>query len=174
MKNRIYIQLGYYFPFSMIFMALIACLAGLVLLLPHPIIGIPLIVVGVIVLTAHYRLEISLTNQSYHDYLWIAGFGKGKKGTFKHIEYLFVNKRNYRQQINSRISTMTKYGTEYNGYIKFDTDEVHLLSSDSKAKVVRKLKKISGKLRGNIVVSTQVTINAAIMDYSENTEEVIE
>jgi hypothetical protein len=174
MKNKIYIQLAYYFPFSMIFMALLACLAGVALLLPHPIYGIPLIILGVIVVTAHYRLEISLTNQSYHDYLWIAGFRKGKKGSFKSIEYLFLNKRKYRQQINSRISTMTKHGTEYNGYIQFDTDEVHLLSSDSKAKVVRKLKKISDKLRGNIVVSTQVTIHAAIMDFSENTEEVIE
>jgi hypothetical protein len=174
MKNKIYIQLGYYFPLSMLFMAALACLAGIVLLLPKPVYAIPLLLVGVFIITARYRLEINLTNQTYHDHLWIAGFRKGKKGTFKSIEYLFLNKRNYSQQINSRISSMTKYGTEYNGYIRFDKEDVHLLSNDSKAKVVRKLKRISNMLRGNIVKSTQVTINATIMDYSEKTAEVIE
>jgi hypothetical protein len=174
MKNKIYIQLGYYFPFSMLLMAALACLAGIALLLPQPIYAIPLLLVGAFILTARYRLKINLTNQTYHDHLWIGGFMKGKKGTFKSIECLFLNKRNYRQQINSRISTMTNHGTEYNGYIRFDTEDVHLLSNDSKAKVVGKLKKISNMLHGNILKSTQVTINATIMDYSEKTAEVIE
>lgn len=174
MKNKIYIQLGYYFPFSMMFMALLACLGGVVLLLPHPIIGIALMIIGVIILTARYRLEISLTALSYHDYLWIAGFRKGKKGTFQRIEHLFITKRNYSQRVNSRISTMTKYGTEYNGYIRFDTDDVHLLSNDNKEKVVSKLKKISEKLKGDVVVNSNISINATIMDYSEKTADEIE
>jgi hypothetical protein len=39
---------------------------------------------------------------------------------------------------------------------------------------VGKLKKISNMLHGNILKSTQVTINATIMDYSERTAAVIE
>lgn len=174
MKNKIYIQLGYYFPFSMMFLGILGCLAGLVLLWPRPFIAIPLFLIGAIILSARYRVEISLTALTYHDYLWIAGFKKGKKGTFKSIECLYLTKMNYSQKVNSRISTMTKYGTEYNGYIRFDTDDVHLMSNDNKAKVVKKLQKISEKLKGDVVVNSNISINATIKDYSEKTAEEID
>jgi len=174
MKNKIHVHLGYYFPVTMMIMGGVAVLGGTFLLLSSPIYGVLLMIAGSIVLTARYRLEINLTQQTFHDYLWIAGFRKGEKSNFQNIEFLFVNKRNYRQQINSRVSTMTKYGVEYNGHIRFDTDDVHLLSSDSKAQVVRKLKKISGKLKGNIVTSTNISINATIIDYSVSDPIIIE
>ena len=170
MKNRIRISLGHYFPFLLNLAGVLACLAGTVLLFVKPYIGAPLLILGAVVITARYRLEINLTNRSYHDYLWIAGFKTGEKGVFNHIECLYLNKSNYSQKVNSRASTMTRYGIEYNGYIKFDTDEVHLLTDDSKRKVLKKLEKLSKKLQSNVVLSTDITINAEILDCSKESE----
>lgn len=174
MKNKIHINLGYYFPVTVIFLGMIMLIAGLFLLLNYILIGILLILVSLIIFTARYRLEINLTNQSYHDYLWIAGIKKGEKGKFGSIEKLFINKNKYRQTVNSRVSSITKYGTEYNGYIKFDVADIHLLSSDNKAKVLHKLESIRKKLSNDIVLSTSTTISAEIMDYAEDEPEVIE
>ena len=170
MKNRIRISLGYYFPLLLNLAGVLACLAGTVLLFVKPQIGAPLLILGAIIITARYRLEINLTNRSYHDYLWIVGFKTGEKGAFNHIESLYLTESKYSQQVHSRASTMTRYGTEYNGYIKFDTDKVHLLSDDSKRKVVKKLKQLSEKLRSNVVLSTDITINAEVLDYTKEPE----
>jgi hypothetical protein len=174
MTNKIHINLGYYFPATFIFLGVIMLIIGLFLLLVNIIIGIVLILLSLVIFTARYRLEINLTNQSYHDYLWITGFKKGKKGQFESIECLYINKNKYRQTVNSRVSSMTKYGTEYNGYIKFDIDDVHIISSDHKSKVVQKLKKIRNKLNDNIILSTGIDINSSIMDCSEGEAKEIE
>lgn len=174
MKNRIHIHLGFYFPFAMMLLGILFCFFGSVFLLQYPFIGVPLILLGLIIFTARYRLEINLTNQTYHDHLWIAGFKKGKKEKFGSIEYLFLNKNKYRQTVNSRISSMTKYGTEYNAYIRFDVADVHLLSSDNKLKVVKTLKRVKKQLEGNIILSTTLTIHAKIMDHSEEELQEIE
>ncbi|WPP49841.1 hypothetical protein [Catalinimonas niigatensis] len=167
MKNRIHINLGYYFPFIMRMLGIVFCIAGLALLLPQVLLGIPLLLLGLLIITARYRLEINLTNQTYHDHLWIAGFRKGKKAKFGSIDGLFLNKNQYSQTVNSRASSMTKYGTEYNAYIRFDVDDVHLLSNDNKAKVVSTLKKVKAKLTSDIILSTHLTINTTIKDYTE-------
>lgn len=174
MTNKIHVNLGYYFPATFMFLGVVMLLTGLILLLVHIIIGIVLILLSLVIITARYRLEINLTNQSYHDYLWIAGFRKGKKGKFESIECLYINKNKYRQTVNSRTTSMTKYGTEYNGYIKFDVDDVHIISSDHKSKVVQKLKKIRNMLSDNIILSTSIAINRSIMDCSEGEAKEIE
>lgn len=166
--------MSYYFPATFIFLAILMFIFGIILLLSYVIIGVLLILLSLTILTARYRLMINLTNQSYHDYLWIAGIKKGEKGQFRNIECLFINKNKYRQTVNSRVSSMTKYGTEYNGYIKFDVTDVHLISSDHKSKVVQKLKRIRNKLNDNIILSTNITINTSIMDCSEGEAKEIE
>lgn len=167
MKNKIHIALGFYFPATIIFLGLILLIAGIFLLFVYILLGVFLILFSLVIFTARYQLDINLTNRSYHDYLWIAGVKKGEKGKFGSIEYLFINKNKYRQTLNSPAGSMTKHGTEYNGYIRFDVSDVHLLSSDHKSTVIQKLKKIRKKLSDNMILSTSISINASILDYSE-------
>ncbi len=167
MKNRIRIHLGYYFPATFIFLGAIMFLMGVALVLDYPLISIILFPVSLFIFTTRYQLEINLTDRTYHDYLWMAGFRKGKKKKFARIEGLYMTKNKYSQTINSRISSMTHHGIEYNGYIAFDVDKEHLISHDNKAKVMRKLKKISKRLSGDVILSTGITICGDIMDYTE-------
>lgn len=167
MKNKIHINLDYYFPSTVIFLGVVTWITGMFLLFGRAIFGVPLILFSLIIFTARYRLVINLTEQSYHDYLWIAGIKKGEKGKFGSIENLFINKNRYQQTVNSRISTMAKHGTEYNGYIKFDMSDVHLVTSDNKSKVVKKLMSIRKELSSNVILSTSLTINNHIIDYTD-------
>lgn len=80
---------------------------------------------------------------------------------------MFINQNAYTQTVNSRASSMTKHGIEYNGYIRFDEEDIHVLSDDSKKKVMEKMKKIQETLKGNIVSSTTIQINSDIADYTK-------
>ena len=167
MKSRINITTGYYFPFGAMIFGGCLIFLGLVLILdfrPWGWLGLLLIWAGFTTFTARYRLTINLVKQTYHDYLWISGFKQGEKKHFDAITGMYINENPYTQTVNSRTSTMTKHGIEYNGYIRFDDEDIHLLSDDSKSKVMRKMKKIQQVLQGNIVSSTSIQINSEIGD----------
>lgn len=170
MKARIDITTAYFFPLIIRIVAVGLIVPGVALLfapLNWWMIGLLLILLSLFVLTARYRLSINLVKQTYHDHLWIAGFEKGEKNHFDVITGMFVNQNAYTQTVNSRASSMTKHGIEYNGYIRFDEEDVHVLSDDSKKRVMRKMKKIQEALKGNIVSSTTIQINSDIADYTK-------
>ena len=170
MNSRINITTAYYFPFGMMIFGVCLLFLGLVLILdfrPWGWSGLLLIWASLSIFTARYRLSINLVKQTYHDYLWISGFKPGEKKHFRVITGMYINENPYTQAVNSRVSTMTKRGIEYNGYIRFDEEDVHLISDDSKSKVVKKMKKIQNILQGNIVSSTSIQINGEIADYTK-------
>lgn len=170
MKSRINISTAYYFPVGVMLFGLCLLFMGLALVLdyrPWGWLGLLLVWVSFTIFTARYRLSINLVKQTYHDYLWISGFRKGERKSFQAITGMYINENLYTQAVNSRTSTMTKHGVEYNGYIRFDEEDVHLLSDDSKDKVLGKLKKVQKMLRGNIVSSTTIQIDSKIADYTK-------
>ncbi len=167
MKKRVDITTGFYFPTSVMIFAVLLVFFSIVLLTDYAIVSLLLILLSLTIFTARYRLTINLIDQTYHDYLWIAGFKKGESGKFDRIAGMYITENAYRQTVNSRISSMVKYGTEYNGYIMFDDQQVHLLSNDSKKKVERKLEKIQRVLKGDIISSTQISINSEIVDHTK-------
>ncbi len=168
MKNRVAITTAYYFPFN--FMIFGGCLLfmGIVLLIEFSYLGLLLILASLTIFTARYRLSINLIKQTYHDYLWIAGFKKGRKHHFNVITGMYINQNAYTQRVNARTTTMTIHGIEYNGYIRFDDQDVHLLSNDNKRKVLRKMKKIQEVLQGDIISSSSIKINSEIADYTKS------
>jgi len=171
MNARIDITTAYYFPLIMRIVAVGLIIPGVALLFAPMnwwMAGLLLILLSLFILTTRYQLSINLVNQTYQDHLWIAGFKKGEKNHFNTITGMFVNQNAYTQTVNSRASSMTKHGIEYNGYVRFDDQDIHLLSDDSKNKVMRKLKKIQEALKGNIVSSTTIQINSEIADYTKD------
>ena len=171
MEARIKITTTNYFPISAMIFGGCLFFLGLGLILdfrPWGWSGLLLVWASFIIFTTRYQLSINLVEQTYHDYLWISGFRKGQKQSFQAITGMYINENPYSQAVNSRASTMTKHGIEYNGYIRFDEEDIHLLSDDSKDKVIRKMKKIQEALRGNIVSSTSIQIDSEITDYCKN------
>ncbi len=168
MRNRISITLAAYFPRPFVALAMLILLTVAIGLARHygPTTFL-LIPAGLFLFTAHYRLTINLVDQTYHNHLWIVGFKRGGKVKFNRIDGLHLTQNAYRQTISSYASSMTKRGTEYNGFIRFDEEDIQVANATSKRAVMKKLSSIQRALRGNIVSSTTVVIDSHITDHTE-------
>ena len=140
--------------------------AGVLFFEQYLLVSLLLLLISFTIFTARYRFTINLTNQTYYDYLWIAGFRKGGKQTFSSINGLHLTENLYRQTFSNFSNSTTVRGTEYNGYVRFDDQNVHLLSDTRKKSVLKKLAYIQSKLRGNIVSRTDLVINSDITDHT--------
>ncbi len=168
MKNRISVPIAAYFPLPFIGLGMLVLTATGIGLSGHSVGGSFLLIpAGLFFFTAHYRLTINLVDQTYHDYLWIVGLKRGPKEKFSRIDGMHLTQNAYRQTISSFTSSMTKRGTEYNGYVRFDKEDIPVANATSKRAVMRKLKGIQRALRGNIVSSTTVVIDSYITDHTK-------
>ncbi len=147
MKKKISIITGNYFPPAIVFLGSLMLLAGLFLIFDYVAISLMLILLSLIIFTTRYRLDIDFNQQFYQDHLWIAGFKKGKKTKYSRIDCLFLKQNRYRQTVNSLISSMTKHGTEYRGYILIDDTDILLCTSDKKARVMKRLENLAKQLK---------------------------
>ena len=169
MKNRISIFTAAYFPLPFILLGILILITiGIWLSERYGPVSFFLIPIGVFVFAAHYRLTINLVDQTYYDYLWIAGFKKGQKEKFYSINGMHLTKNAYRQTFSNFVSSTTKRGIEYNGYIRLDEENVHLLSETSKSAVMKKLKSLQTMLEAPIISSTELTIDSNITDHTKD------
>lgn len=155
-KRVINIKTSPYFSGTIIFVWIILLFVGLGVLFINWVVGLPLVIVGILILTTHYRLEINFVNKTYQDYVSILGFRTGEIKTFDSIEYLFIKKSRVSQVMNSQIKTTTLKKDQYDGYLKFsETDKIHLLGKDKKENLIEQLKRVANIL------------NIKIIDYSD-------
>lgn len=168
MKNRISIPIAAYFPLPFIGLGMLTLIAvGIGLSRYFGLGSFLLIPAGLFLFTAHYRLTINLVDQTYHDYLWIVGLKRGDKEKFSRIDGMHLTQNAYRQTISSFTSSITRRGTEYHGYIRFDEEDIPVANATSKRTVMRKLERVQRALRGNIVSSTTVVIDSHITDHTK-------
>jgi len=150
--NKIDFKTSGYFSGHIIFLGIFLLVVGLVAVFVKPVIGLILLLISLIILTTHYRLNVDLDNKVYHDYLWILGLRNGEKGKFNSMEYLFIKKSSVTQTMQLRVASSTIQKEVYDGYLKFsDLDKVHLLTLDNKADLIKKLKPISEQLKIRII-----------------------
>ncbi|MGB3851569.1 MAG: hypothetical protein WA958_16495 [Tunicatimonas sp.] len=168
MKNRISISTAAYFPLPFVGLAMLILLTGAIWLAErYSPVSFLLMPAGLFLFAARYRLTINLVTQTYHDHLWIVGLKKGPKVKFSRIDGLHLTQNAYRQTISSWASSTTRRGIEYNGFVRFDEEDIQVANATSKRKVMHKLKNIQRALRGNIVSSTTVAIDTHITDHTE-------
>lgn len=168
MKSRISIFTAAYFPLPFILLSILILITiGAWLSDRYGPISLSIVPIGAFVLTAHYRLTINLVDQTYRDYLWIVGFKPGKKEKFSGIGGMHLTENAYRQTFSNFVNSTTKRGIEYNGYIRFDEQNVHLLSDTSKREVMDKLKHLQNALQDDTIRSTTLTIDSSITDHTE-------
>lgn len=154
--NKVDFKTSAYFPPTMTFVGGFVGIIGITLTTTNPVSGVVLLSIGVIALTTHYRLMVNFDKKVYHDYLWILGVRIGEKGTFDKIEYLFIKKSKVSQTMNVRVASSTVRKEVYDGFLKFaENNKLHLVTNDSKKKVVDKLRKISVALKVKIIDYTE-------------------
>lgn len=145
-----------YFSGTIQFVGIILVMIA-VTLIPNILIStVVLLSLSLLLFTSHYRLAVSLADQSYFHYLWILGMKNGDRGKFEKIDCLFIRKAKVSQNMNLRVASSTLRKRVYEGYIRFSEDnKVHLMTRDNKDTLITRLRPIAKQL------------NVGIIDYSE-------
>ncbi len=148
-------RISQYFSNQWIFVGFLLIIIGLGIIFKVIIIGVLLSLMGIVIITTHYRLAINLTAKTYHDYVWLFGLRFGEKGMFENIEYIFIKKIKVSQTINSKVSSTTIRKEMFDCYLKLsEENKIHLLTIESKEELITRLRELSSK------------INTKIIDYS--------
>lgn len=150
------LRLSRYFANQWLFVGLLLMATGVILIFKVLLVGVIFTLMSTLIMTTHYRLAINFDDKSYHDYVWLFGLKFGDKGIFENVEYIFIKKNKVSQTMNSRGSSTTIRKGEYDAYLKFsEKNKIHLLTSDSKKQLLKKLSEIATKC------------STKIFDYSE-------
>ena len=146
-----------YFSASAVIFGAILLPVSLAALFANLVLGLVIIVISIVLLTTHYRLEIYFQNMTFRDYVSFLGFLKsGEREHFETVGYLFIKTNRVSQTVNSRISSMTVEKMVYDGYLKFsDEQKIHIASRDDKGRLLKKLQPISNQLNIKIIDYTQ-------------------
>lgn len=110
--------------------------------------GLLFIFIAVVIYTTHYGFEINLNPNSFREYVWVLGYREGKKSPFKAIEFLFIQRGNFRFLT---YSLREKELPAFEGYLKFEgRNEVQMLTDVNKETLIHKLKNLAAPLRVEI------------------------
>ncbi|GCC51763.1 hypothetical protein SanaruYs_19920 [Chryseotalea sanaruensis] len=124
--------------------------------------GFAILLVCAIIFTTHYRLKIDFEKKEYRDYLWIFGLKDGKKYSFDALAYFFIKTNRVSQTMGLKAANTTVVKEVYDAYLKFSDDEkLHVISSNTKAKILKKL------------IPVAENLNIKILDYTDGEAKVI-
>ena len=110
--------------------------------------SIPIILLGVIMLTTNYVTEIDLGEQRYDDYLSLLSIpvnAESKK--FKSLDRIIITKGNYAQMINTRAQSRQLDWSDYTGTLISDTGTLDLLTRNSKKELLVRIKEFADFLK---------------------------
>ena len=130
--NTIDIKVTNYFPFNFQLIGYGVLLASIYMVSSNPMISPVFLVVGLLITTTHYRLEINLKEKYFKEYLWIFGFRKSKKYHFQEFSKIVINssKRNFEYGDIA----VRRYGVEesYKAFLKFSGQDETAFIGESK------------------------------------------
>ena len=136
-----------YFSRAVVFSGIALALVGMTIIFAKAILGLIILVIGMVIVTAHYRIKIDFVRRIFYDYLWILGLKTGERGKFETIEYLYIKKNKVSQTMNLRALSSTVRKEVYDGYLKFsEKQNIHLMTNDNKKILIKKLRVISTEL----------------------------
>lgn len=122
------------------------------------IVAIMVIITCLVIITASYEVEVNNKAQYYRNLVSILGGGKfGKKHYFDAIQYCFITKGRYNQELSAGPANTTIVFEKYNGYLKFSDDEKILIAT----------KKTRKELLG-VVNSFRIAWDIELMDYTRD------
>jgi len=124
--------------------AILLIVAG-VLIGPESIwLSLILLIIGLTIFTAGYKISIDPMRQTFREYLFFAGFKIGKAKKYNRLENIIISSHQFNQRVNSRTSTRTFQTVMYKGFVQFsDHDKILIAESQIKKKVIKKLDKVS-------------------------------
>ena len=139
-----------YFPTGLKLVAPILFFVGLYLCFAsHPIWGVILMVLCVVIFTTNYVTAINLESKTYSDYLSIAGISMNKEsGSFKTLDRIVITKGNYSQTVNTRVQSRQMDWSDYTATLLIDEAGIlDLLTRTKKKELILELKDLAEFLK---------------------------
>jgi hypothetical protein len=154
-RPKIDFKTQFFFPGGVVFVGAVLIVVGPLVLFSHTVLGIMVLFGGIVAATTHVRVSIDLQNKNYREYIVFLGLRMGKYERFHELDYLFVRKTKVSQRVTARVASSTIYSERYEGYLHYGGDVMlHLFSEGNKAKVIKRLNELSGKLNLNVIDKT--------------------
>jgi len=112
------------------------------------LLGLVLILVGAILITAHYRLEINVSDRTYHDYVWLLSAKTGSVTSFSYVHKIYINQLKQKTGYHSRSGRRFESSDViYKAFMKLDNGEkVHMDTDVNEEELDKRVKKIIAQL----------------------------
>jgi len=154
------VKTAYFFPKTIRAIGAMFCIFGLAMVWTTTILGLLFIFIAVIIFNTHYGFEIHTGPNYFREYVSVFGLKEGKKLPFKAIEFIFIQRGNF------RFLTYTLREKElpaFEAYLKFEgRNEIQMLTEVNKDNLLNKLRNLAKPL------------NVPIKDYSDGDPVVID
>jgi len=148
MQSNISIKTQTYFGDHFYYSGWFLLAAGIPVTVIKWYVGALFIVLGVILVSTVYKLEINPSLKIIDDYLFLFGrkFDLVSK-SFSELKYISVKEGRYSQQLNYKSLSSVVEGTIYSAYLMTDSDNYYLGESKSKKRISKKAKSCASKLQ---------------------------
>ena len=144
--DKLDIKNGFLFPWYFHFLAFIMVGVAIPLFTDRTILAIILLLLGVLIISAHSGVEIDGAKKVYKEYMSLLMIKRGKEIKYETVERLYINKSRSRHQMyTSHTGHSSTFVTEsYDAYIRFENGaKVYLMSKRNKEKLKTRLQKVS-------------------------------
>ena len=111
-------------------------------------VGIIMLLVGIIIISTAYKIEIAPQEKFINEYLWFLGIKlQQEKYSFDNLAYFYITKSRYSQQLNMGPASSTARGVIYTGFLKSDAANHYLGESKKVNELSKKIDKLNKTLK---------------------------
>ena len=111
-------------------------------------VGVLFLILGLLLVSSAYKLDIKSSAKRIDDYLFI--FGRKLNLVSKNydrLQYTYVKEGKYSQQLNYKSLSTVVEGTMYSAYLKADDEHYYLGDSKSQGRISKKAKRLAENLQ---------------------------
>lgn len=155
--NTIDIKFGQLFPWQFQLLGGILLFVALTLLLEKTVLGVFLMSIGMLILSASEGTEVNKKDKTYREYKSFFFLKTGEWEKYVDIEKIFVNSFHTTQKMRTAYmnQSSTFKNVEFNGYLKFvDGTKIQLLRTRKKTALVKSLQGIAQFLQAPLEDNT--------------------
>ena len=149
--SKLNLKLESLLPFHFRVLSLGFIIISPIMWIQHPILGIIFLVLGILGLTTHYRVEFDNDKKKVQEYVWLAGFRKGTIEPYLDMEAIYINKLIE----SSGFGYVTRITTENDVYKTFilirNADNIEILEDKHENKAIGIAEKVSNYLNLPVV-----------------------
>ena len=148
MPNSVDVKVSNYLPFNFIIVGYGLIVGGLIALSNKPEVSPFFLIIGLLMVTTHYRIKIDLGQKEFREYVWFFGFKNGNSFKFSSPEYIYFNETRSGFEYGDFAFRRFGFEKQFKAFIKFSAQDerAYIGSSRSFESILSKSKSIASQL----------------------------